>query len=635
METKDNVLTGYCFLAALTENQNDLFNHVFVPICKRALSLYSFRGATHGKASDIKNIILEEYGIDIPIQMVRKLTTASYKSFSSRSKKKTNFQIFENGNLFQIDKYGFSDLEEQYKRGERNAKALQEAFENFLKSEPETNGEECSFSDFLTRNKKQLSSFFKGKDSSLFFSIDKSFIHHVHFLEYIESKHDTLFEIAKSIFIGSIVASFLEAGLDLEPSFSSNEEYYLDTPIVLKALNLQKEDDAEAIAELLELIQKTGGRIKVLSITLDEISQVIEHAITHYNPNTPTTTINEACLRNGKNKAWLIQFNHNLREEVLVRLRATEEIITNQFIEKYQKYPDVKTLQGERFKKGNALHDVIAYLFVREARKSPVSLIQKAKAWFLSSNVDLLKFNQTHLPINSVPEIILPDALTSILWLKSPSKLLSKVKKIGLSELMASTLNKEIASKELIHEFEANIKKIDAISEEEYRILLESVAHQSARKIENFVEIANKDKAEARVEAIKIVEQERNRRAKEKIALKEVQEEKKREQEKRIELESSLAKIEFELQKTKLDSHEIKTEIEILIEQINQKEKSIKRTFKKFYISLPLLVIVALGVFFYDKLPMIGKVINWLSGLAWAYSLGNFLINLYKLNKGK
>ena len=65
MEDNDNLLSSYCFLAALTENQNDLLNHVYVPICNRTLSLYSLSGATHGTATDIKKIINDEYGIPI------------------------------------------------------------------------------------------------------------------------------------------------------------------------------------------------------------------------------------------------------------------------------------------------------------------------------------------------------------------------------------------------------------------------------------------------------------------------------------------------------------------------------------------------------------------------------------------
>jgi hypothetical protein len=104
MEINDNILTGYCFLAALTENENDLYNHVFVPICKRALSLYSLRGATHGNSTDIKNLIQEEYGIDIPTTMVRKLINSTYKSLSNKLKEQHKFKVLENGNYFELDK---------------------------------------------------------------------------------------------------------------------------------------------------------------------------------------------------------------------------------------------------------------------------------------------------------------------------------------------------------------------------------------------------------------------------------------------------------------------------------------------------------------------------------------------------
>ena len=57
MATSNDTLTNYCFLAALTENQNDLYNHVYVPICKRALSLYSLRGATQGTSKTFKRLL--------------------------------------------------------------------------------------------------------------------------------------------------------------------------------------------------------------------------------------------------------------------------------------------------------------------------------------------------------------------------------------------------------------------------------------------------------------------------------------------------------------------------------------------------------------------------------------------------
>ncbi|MBL4672326.1 MAG: hypothetical protein JKX81_08685 [Arenicella sp.] len=361
MNKSNNILTAYCFLAALTENQNDLFNHVYVPICKRALSLYSLNGATHGNSSDIKSLINDEYGIDIPSIMITKLINASFKSLSNRSKRKFDFKVFKQGESFQITKHSFSDLEIKYKKGIRNAKALQDSFTLYIKSENVNESEILPFSHFLDKNKKNLSSFFKNSNSIDSSNIELTFIHHVQFLEYIEAGNHQLFEIAKSLYIGSIVASFLESGIDIEPKFQSNEVYFLDTPIVLRALDFQKEEETEPIKELLDLIVTTGGKIKILSITFEEVYRVIEHAINNYHPTTPTSTINEACLRIGKNKAWLITCNGNIEKYITDKLKIEIEEIPSIFIENNKGSPDVESLQSRRIRKGNALHDVIAY----------------------------------------------------------------------------------------------------------------------------------------------------------------------------------------------------------------------------------------------------------------------------------
>jgi len=635
MSNNDNLLIGYCFLAALTENQNDLFNHVYVPICKRTLSLYSLSGSTHGTAKNIKDLILQEYGIDVPQIMVKKLINATFKSLSTRAKKKYRFNVFENGETFEIQKYAFSDLEIHYKKGKRNAVGLQNAFLEYIKTENIEIENIPSFSDFLNKNKKHLASFFKSTEITNVEAIDKTFIHHVQFLEYIETSNQELFEIAKGLYVGSLVASFLEAGVDLEPKFDSCEIYYLDTPIILRALDLQKEEETEPIKELLSLIKNTGGQIKVLSITVEEIYKVIENTIDNYNNFTPTTTINEACLRLGKNRAWLMTYNANLETNILTTLNVTKDDITAAFIEKNQKSPDIKALQDERFRKGNALHDVLAYLFVREKRGGPVTFFQKAKVWFLTSNSDLLKFNRNHNPNNGISEIVLPDALTGILWLKNPSKLLNKVKSVGLAELMACTMNEEIASKELINEFEATISKIEGISEDEYRTLLESVAHQSAKKIEIFNEIAFQDPEKAKVEAHKIVEWERSRKAKRIKTIKDTQDAKADEERKNKDLVEKLEKIESELKDTKAAMVGSQTQIEELSAKVKKQDKRTKRIIRWLVATLIIATISITGFYFYESLSFVVKIGNWIMSAGALFSLGNFILNAIKFFKGK
>ncbi len=630
MEDNDNLLSSYCFLAALTENQNDLFNHVYVPICKRTLSLYGLSGATHGTATDIKKIINDEYGIDIPYIMVKRLINAAFKSLSGRARSKINFKVFDNGESFEIQKYAFSDLEIQYKKGARNANALQLAFHEYLKNESIEIDTVPTFTEFLNKNKKHLASFFNGTAIINGKCIDKTFIHHIQFIELIETSNHDLFEIAKGLYLGSIVAGFLESGLDIEPKSEENIIYYLDTPIILRALDLQKEEETEPTNELLELIRKTGGKLKVLSITIDEIHKVVENAIGNYNNSIPTTTINEATLRLEKNKAWLISYNGKLEQNILSTIKAEKQDIVNSFKDTHQKSPDIKSLQDKRLKKGNALHDVLAYLYVREQRGGDISLYQKAKAWFLTSNADLLKFNREHSTLKSISEIVLPDALTSLLWLKNPSALLSKVQKIGLSELMASTLNEEIASRELINEFESNITKLDDITPDDYRILLESVAHQSAKKIEHFNEIAATDTNQAKIEAHKIVEWEKSRKAKRTKAIKDAQIAKQEEVEKNKELAKRLAEIETNLNNSNFNMYENSTKIELLSSKISQQRKSTNR----ILFSIALIVIVSL-IYYLKVQGLIDfkSIYEWILGAGGLFGLGNLIFNAIRFFK--
>ena len=635
MSNNENILTGYCFLAALTENQNDLYHHVYVPICKRTLSLYSLKGGTHGTANDIKQLIKSEYGIDVPQLVVKKLINATFKSLSNRARSKYSINVFQHGESFEIQKYAFNDLELQYKKSQRNGKALQDAFEAYLNSESIEAAGLPTFANFLEKNKRHLAAFFKNSGNINGENVEASYINHVTFLEHVDTSNNDLYEIAKGLYIGSIVASFLEAGIDLEPKFEPNEAYFLDTPIVLRALDLQKEEETEPIKELLEIIKNTGGKIKILSITIEEIHKVIENAIGNYNGTTPTSTINEACLRLAKNKAWLITYNGNLEKNIIETLKIEKETIEQAFIEKHQTSKDVKALQEKRIRKGNALHDVLAYLFVRQLRGSSISLFQKAKAWFLSNNTELLKFNREVNPNSGIAEIVMPDALTGLLWLKNPTKLIERVKSVGLSELMAMTLNEEIASKELINEFESTLKGLEGISEADYRTLLESVAHESAKKIEQFNEVAEHDKEKAKIIAHKIVEKERSRRAKNVKEIKEAQSAKSQEESKSRELQERLNKIETDLANAQSSSETSQTQLEILSEKVIKQERLLKRIIWTFIITIIIAGIAIAGFYFYQTLSIALKIFNWILSAGGLFGLGSFIINLIKFIKGK
>lgn len=627
--SNNNLLTSYCFLASLTENNNDLYKNVFVPVIKRTLSSYNLvLGKQYGTDIDIQNYVQDLYGLNIPLLVIRKLLKSIENQMSRRERGDTGFKTLENGRCFEIQKYAFLSLERKYKEGLRNANALQKAFEEYIK-EQAVEEEVPSFSDFLTNYKNKISSFFNNKPIEDIAFVDQSFIYHINFLEYIEANNSLLFEIAESIYIGSIVASLFESNIDFDAKFLSGEIYYLDTQVVLKALDLQNESETRPIQELLDLIVETGGKIKILNITYEEIGYHIQNTINNFDHNNPINTINEACNRKGKNKTWLIGINGKLENYINEELKTTKETIPEDILKKFMKSPDIKELQKTRKKQANAEHDVIAYLWVRDKRGGVIHTPQKAKIWFLSANKNLLSFNIINGIQGNVPEITLPDTLTSILWLKNPNKLLLKVKKIGFNELMATTMRDEIASKELISEFDQNISTIDGINSEDYNILLTSVAYQSAKSIEKLNQFYYQGQKEKfAVEAYKIIERERKRRMSIQETIRKTIDDKSIITEENKVLQAKIDALETELVASKKITISIRTELEKLASKVSYQDKYIKRLVIYFFITL----IIAIGLYFFIKLDLI-KWLNYILGLGGLWAFGNFIINLLRVLK--
>ena len=107
----EQLLTTYSFFAALTENSTDIYRTVYIPICKRALSLYA-KKESRGSDQDIRNIISDEYGINVPLLIIRKLIKSVVNDLSRKDKSKFDFQIVESGNnfFFSFKSFSFSNI---------------------------------------------------------------------------------------------------------------------------------------------------------------------------------------------------------------------------------------------------------------------------------------------------------------------------------------------------------------------------------------------------------------------------------------------------------------------------------------------------------------------------------------------
>ncbi len=635
----DNVLTSYSFLAALSENETDIYKTVYLPLFKRAISSYAAKKSSkvsnsiQGTDIDIQSIILEEYGIEVPILIVRKLIKAVGTSLSKKERNIFKFDIFEDGKAFQFTNYNYFSTEEIYDRERRNAQALQQAFEDYLKSENLSEKNIPSFSQFIDKNKCNLSSFFSGKNG-LIHDVEGSFMAHVNFLQHIEGGYHYLYQTAERIYLGSVIASFLETGVDLESKMDNNIIYYLDTQIVLEALDLQKAEDTLPTQELLKLIRATGGKIRLLDITINEIHKIIELAINNYSKSHPTTTVNEACVRIGKNKTWLISINGKLESFIKAELQVDIDGILETKMSLYSKSEDVNLLKQTRIHKSTAIHDVAAYLHVRDRREGNIRLFQKAKYWFVTANKKLADFNISRKTNGFVNETIMPEELTSLLFLKNPQKLAKKVSQIGLNELIAQTLSEEYASKELINEIDIAIKESADLSAEDYNILFSSIALQSTNKIQKLLEEIS-DKRKFNESIHKLIEKERTKRAKskeEKLQRQKLFEEVNHE---KLSLEEKLKNLEAKLSQGEKEREEQQERIRKIEEQQAESLLKRKKAQRSFWLALGGLIfsiVIFLVALYYPTLfSGMKDFIKGIASLGGVWGLISLIINICKL----
>ena len=635
----DNVLTSYSFLAALSENETDIYKTVYLPLFKRAISSYAAKKSSkvsnsiQGTDIDIQSIILEEYGIEVPILIVRKLIKAVGTSLSKKERNIFKFDIFEDGKAFQFTNYNYFSTEEIYDRERRNAQALQQAFEDYLKSENLSEKNIPSFSQFIDKNKCNLSSFFSGKNG-LIHDVEGSFMAHVNFLQHIEGGYHYLYQTAERIYLGSVIASFLETGVDLESKMDNNIIYYLDTQIVLEALDLQKAEDTLPTQELLKLIRATGGKIRLLDITINEIHKIIELALNNYSKSHPTTTVNEACVRIGKNKTWLISINGKLESFIKAELQVDIDGILETKMSLYSKSEDVNLLKQTRIHKSTAIHDVAAYLHVRDRREGNIRLFQKAKYWFVTANKKLADFNISRKTNGFVNETIMPEELTSLLFLKNPQKLAKKVSQIGLNELIAQTLSEEYASKELINEIDIAIKESADLSAEDYNILFSSIALQSTNKIQKLLEEIS-DKRKFNESIHKLIEKERTKRAKskeEKLQRQKLFEEVNHE---KLSLEEKLKNLEAKLSQGEKEREEQQERIRKIEEQQAESLLKRKKAQRSFWLALGgliLSIVIFLVALYYPTLfSGMKDFIKGIASLGGVWGLISLIINICKL----
>lgn len=297
----------------------------------------------------------------------------------------------------------------------------------------------------------------------------------------VERSRPRIFKTLQDIICGSIISAIIHSKTFAESTKKFEHIcVYFDTNIIFSILNLHFDEFNKPAKELFNLMRaERSFEFRVFDFTVEEIVSVLRNYIKEqhlYLPNVKVGSIFSSLKVKDWSSATITEFIVKI-EEKLWGLGISIEP-TNIELQKYEptkkEYRDVLLQYKPSQPVLGQNHDLAAVEKIMELRKKPVRIIENAKAFFLTSDIKLAKYNfleMKHKDQATICEIIPDRLLTNILWLKKPTL----IKEIPLGTIIAMHSRHLFIDKDVWRQFYKTVeylgnKKI--INDEDISILI-------------------------------------------------------------------------------------------------------------------------------------------------------------------
>jgi hypothetical protein len=477
---------------------------VFIPLVKKSLHFMNSEKSQYKgeNISEIQSVILEQYGIDFPLPVLKSILQKLAKEINSDKEKV--FELYNDGS-FWIKKYVFEDYDEQLKESKRKVQELQNSFKEFCKINNISGLESNCIIKFIEKNKISMSRYL----SHTTIPNGENFTSSALFVDYFKNFPNFYAQI-RDLYLGSTLTctleyEFLETKLEVT--------LLLDTNFVVSLLDLNTPESTHTCKKLLEVCKKIGYKFLILPETIDEIKSLITFKSNNLDSVAISKFVNKedifnACERRKLSKVDLERICDNLEETLEtneVQIVANTVSLRNKAKFNSNEY---NTLKKYRNTDKAALHDAMAIIFVKEKRGKSIKEFEKVNCWFVNNSITHdFESEGIDTLINSYnnqyqPEIIKADDLLNILWLSNPninnSLANSELVDMGLTTLVAYTLNESLPKARIIKELDDNIQKYKSpeITDRDVYLLSTRIANNQIKNIENLNELAKKNTSE-------------------------------------------------------------------------------------------------------------------------------------------
>lgn len=204
---------------------------------------------------------------------------------------------------------------------------------------------------------------------------------------------------------------------------------FLDTNYLFSVLELDVPEFSRPAKELFDLLKLYKFEVRTFDFTIDEMVGVLKGYAKEqhlFAPGVPVDSIYSSLKNRGFTSEDVREFILGIEGRIW-KLGVEIEPTTVQ-LRNYKPLEDEYRTKLSRYKPDQGPisqnHDLAAIQKIKEIRKTPKREIENSRAFFLTSDLRLSKFNfleMGHRQKATVCEVIPDKLLTNILWLKNPS----------------------------------------------------------------------------------------------------------------------------------------------------------------------------------------------------------------------
>ena len=384
----------------------------------------------HKIAHSINNSKELSYEKDIPINVIRAILRRAMQKYEFIELKDDLYYLTELGNKYIDSMESKENIEFKI---QNLIYDLQKYFyDNFIKIDFETL--KTTLINFLYDNQDEIANLLNNENIKL--KIQNTDLREygnliLEYMKQLKFKNDSNFEVLRQLYIGAIIS---RAPLYLSTKNTDINQIrtrkfkdttiYLDTNFIFSILKLHPEEFSKPAIELLELMKEFKFELKIFDFTFYEMLKVLSFINSHapyYTNKVKTNSIVTHIKEMNWNRSDIVTFIENLPDKLLkigIEIENTGLDINN-FIpnESTEKFMENYEKEFNSYNKEKNFHDFAAFQLIRNKRKGDKYHYEDAKFYFLTSDKKLFKYIKKNRKL--IPEVVLDEFFTGILWLKN------------------------------------------------------------------------------------------------------------------------------------------------------------------------------------------------------------------------